>query len=279
MTVRNSRESASSKRKIFIGGPKAFWHVHWRDHHPWFGRSRLVGSFPPWWETWTDDGYRDIRRLYFHKYAFDGGTIYYPPGSTPDQNNVRRPNLDIARDAFEKKKTGGITFLPNTTDEGNRQWEVLPPHIASAPPGLLEYGQELRDEILEGMGVPPEVARAEGAGAFAGRRVPQQAFYAILQELVQWLISDADSQLFQPLVSLNFGKNHHRYEIKPHGLLDQAELEANKGQQQIPMEDTNPTPPPESSSQSQFGHADWEWMGNPMGLARNPTNGRFAKET
>lgn len=256
MTVKHSRGTEGEGfRKVFVGGPKAFWHVHWRDQHPWFGRSRLMGSFPPWWETWTDDGYRDIRRLYFHKYAFDGGTVYYPPGGTPDSNGIVRSNKDIARDAFEKKKTGGITFLPNTTtDSGNREWEVQDPVISSAPPGLLEYGQELRDEILEGMGVPPEVARAEGAGAFAGRRVPQQAFYAILQELVQWLIMDADTQIFRPIVGLNFGSNHARYSIRAFGLL-QEELEANKGEEEIPLGE-QPAPPSDASAESQFALED-----------------------
>lgn len=88
------------------------------------------------------------------------------------------------------------------------------------------------------MGIPPEIARAEGTGAYAGRFVPQQAFYSTLQSMLQWLIGDADEQIFRRLVIHNFGDDE--YEIIPFPLIDS--LEENNVEQNAPGMDANGQP-------------------------------------
>ncbi len=205
--------------RIYLGGPKALWHVHWRERSPWWGVSRLFGVHIPYWEKWSEGGYRDIRRLWFHKNAFEGGTMYYPPGSTYDDQGVPRSNKDLAREMLEKKRSGGTLTLPNTPggDGGQRAWEHIPAIANATPEGLLEYGAALDTEILEAMGIPPEVIESggdQGFGSSTGRQVPQEAFYAILNELVQWLVADFDNQVLRALVEINFGEGID-YEIYP----------------------------------------------------------------
>lgn len=227
LTLRNVPAPNQGKRKIFLGGPKAFLHVTSRERNPWYGQSRLFGAHIPWWEQWSDGGYRDVRRLWFYKNAYEGGAIYHPPGITRTKEGVVISNKDLAREMIEKKRTGGTLTFPNITmgdQAGQRAWEYIPPQPNQIPAGLLEYGTSLRDEILEGMGIPPEViesAGAEGFGSSSGRAIPQMAFYSTLQEIVQWLITDADNQIIRPLVQLNFGSA--RYEIVPFSLLDALE--------------------------------------------------------
>ena len=211
LTLRNfSRASLINDPKtVFIGGPKAFWHVHWRERHPYYGLSRLFGAYIPWWEQWSDGGYRDIRRLWFYKNAFEGGIIWHPPGTTRDSNNMIIVNKDYAREIIEKKRTGGVMAFPNSPAEtpNGRAWDYDPPTPLPVPAGLLEYGATLRAEILEGMGIPNEVIESpgnQGFGSSAGREVPELAFFAIIQELVQWLVSDVHSQIIKPLLMLNF---------------------------------------------------------------------------
>lgn len=123
---------------------------------------------------------------------------------------------------LEKKKTGGILTLPNTmTDAGTRAWEYVPPQITAPPSAIMEYGNSLRDEILEGMGIPPEMARPEATGPMGGgngRGVAQNAFFAILQEIVNNLTASFDEQILRPLVSWNFG--YTRYRLIPWRLVD-----------------------------------------------------------
>lgn len=222
MNVKNVPDPRGHRRRIYIGVPKCLWHVHDRHHSAWYGRSRLFGAYPSWWEQWSEGGYRDIRRLWFHKNAYDGGKIYHPTGSVKrDTTGIAVPAKDYAREMIEQHRTGGVWAFPNTRDAaGNFAWVHEPPQSNPPPDSIIPYGESLRDEVWEGMGIPPEVARAEGTGAFAGRRVPQQAFYATLQELVQWLMFDFDQQVLRTLVLLNFGDVD--YEITPFGLIRQA---------------------------------------------------------
>lgn len=159
-----------------------------------------------------------MRRQWFHRNAFTGPVITYPRGASPPVNQSGTTvdpvsNQRLALQMIDKYISGNGLAIP--ADVG---WEVQTPQSMSVPEGLLEYGDSLRDEEWEGMGIPPEVARAEGTGAFGGRRVPQQAFYAILQDLTQGIITDFDAQILRPLVALNFG-GIEDYEIQVFGLL------------------------------------------------------------
>lgn len=210
-----------ANRQIKVEGMKAFWHVHGRQHNPWYGRSRLFGSFAPWNEKHCEGGYRDSRRLFIHKLAFDSGTAYYPHGETILPDGTAKDNLDLIREATDYGSTGAMTYLPKDKD-GARIYEIDPAQVRELPSTFLEYGRDLDKEISEGAAVPPEVMEAEATGAFAGRRVPQQAFFSILQELVNNLISDLDEQVIRPLVIWNFG-TEKQYEIVPFGLLKPAD--------------------------------------------------------
>lgn len=213
------KNTQANTRHLDVLIPKGFWHVHDRQHHPFYGRSRLYGCYLPYLEKWSDGGFRDSRRLFFHKYAYSGYGIYHPPGSYRDQETGELVVFkDLARDIVEKMKTGAAVVLPNATDDkGQRMWEIAPVEVPTTPTGLLEYGEDLDQDLLEGMGIPPEVAQAEGTGAYAGRRVPMDAYYCALQEVTNWLAHDFNCQVIRPLVELNFGPGIE-YEIIPFGL-------------------------------------------------------------
>jgi hypothetical protein len=216
------------KKKVPLPIPKLLWHIHARELHPWYGCSRLRAAYLPWAEMWADGGYRDARTLYYHKYAFEGGIMRHPPGTVKLDDGTTVVNKDLAREILEKKKTGGVmtlTNVPNSGFDGQYAWDYQPPHVMPPPENLLEYGKDLRDEMWEGMGIPPEIARAEGTGAYAGRKVPEDAFYSVLQEIVYWLMFDFDQQIGRPLVEVNFGSGIE-YEIVPFGLIRPSMEEA-----------------------------------------------------
>lgn len=213
----------------YLGCPKAFVHVHSREVNPFYGQSRLFSTYIPWWEKWGVGGYRDIRRLWFFKCSYNGGVIFYPPGATKNEHGIPIPNRQVAQEIIEKLRAGGVLALPASVAEGGAPaWDYKPPEAGASPTGLLEYGDKLDDEQLEAMGIPPEVISSggdQGFGSSTGRQIPQTAFYATLQELLQWLLYDLDEQIIQFLVRWNFGAKID-YEIVPF-LLDPA---ANKDQ-------------------------------------------------
>ena len=199
--------SMKTGKAVYIGGPKAFHHVHNREIHPFYGRSRLYGAHIPWNEIWSQGGYRDIRRMWFYKNAFSGGIMYHPNKvyQTPDGQQVH--SQDWAQEMIEKSKAGAVWTLPNDTDKhGNRNWELKEPKGNTIPAGLFTYGDSLRIEILEAMGIPYEVIESsgnEGFGSSSGRAIPETAFYSILQEELNWLIYDFVEQVIRPMIQIN----------------------------------------------------------------------------
>lgn len=225
--------------KVYLGGPKGLWHCVNREDYPWYGQSRLFGAFVPWMEFYGSGGAKDIRRLYYHKYAFTGDVGYYPTDTTPGPaGEYPRSPKEIMRSILEKRKTGGVVAFPNVRDEnGNPRWVIEPGHSTGSSVDILEYHRMLKGEMTEGMGIPTEVMEAAEVGSgWSGRMVPATAFFAMLQEYVNWLIFDFDQQIMRPLVELNFGIKDPDYEIIPFGLLrgpgdeEENEKEAQIGQ-------------------------------------------------
>jgi len=193
-------------KEYYLGGPKCFHHVHGRHMHPFYGESRLHGAHIPWNENWCEGGYRDIRRMWFYKNAFEGGTMYHPEGSVQLPSGQIVQFQDIAQGIIEKKRAGATLTLPSTMKDGQRVWEHVPPKGNTIPSGLFDYEQSLRIEIIEAMGIPYEVIESsgnEGFGSSTGREIPETAFYSILQEELTWLIHDFVEQIVKPMIAIN----------------------------------------------------------------------------
>lgn len=221
--VKRTRKTDSDP--IYIEPPKCLWLVHDDKSNRWYGRSRLEGAFNSWWQMWKPKGYLDLRHMWFHRYAYEGGILYYPDGTTQNpETGEEIPNAVVATELLDKKETGSSLALPQKTGE-NRDWEWEAPKGNQPPEGLLEYGDALRDEMWEGIGVPPEVAKQEGTGSFAGRRVPQQAFYSMLQELANVVAFGFDTQSILPRVKLSWGEDAPSYKINPISILQTLQEE------------------------------------------------------
>lgn len=222
-----------SNEPLYLGFPKSLWHVHGREHNPLYGLSKLRAAFRPWGDLYHQNGLIAIKRLYFFKYAFQGETICYPAGTTIFPSGQEKPNVEIAREILEQVRSGGIIALPSTIDAatGQRLWFLEPRPSLSGAADLLEEVDRLRIEIAEAIGVPPEIIEASETGSgYSGRRVPQQAFRGMLQDIVYWLVGDFDQQVCRKLVQLNFGIDEPKYEIVPYGLIRDESEEQTDGQ-------------------------------------------------
>jgi hypothetical protein len=204
-------------RSRYIPLGKGFWHLHAREQDNYYGESRLKGAHVPWHETWMLGGARDIRRTWFFRHAYDGGEIYYPEGFYQDENGQNISNEHLAVKMAEAKRTGSTAIFPSRKDlQGKRQWEYEPPKAGMTPQGLPEYIQVLRDEELEGMGIPPEVVTAGGDSGFGGatgRMVPLMAFIASLTPIGCDLINDFRQQILDPVL-LPLANFKEDYELK-----------------------------------------------------------------
>lgn len=218
----NGMEVRAPKKPIYLPTMKCFWTVHARETNRWWGQSRLYGPHIPWYEYNANEGYRDSRSLFFYKCAFDSGVLRYPTGVTTTPTGDRIDNRDIAQQILDSYRNGSGMAIPTSASEV-ASWDWQRPQSQDVSASFTEYGQSLRDEIWEAMGVPPEIAKAQGTGAYAGRQIPQEAFYSLLQEMVQDLLTDFDEQILTPLCRINFGPEHAPFEIESYGLLRSLE--------------------------------------------------------
>lgn len=209
------RKASSHMGYIPIG--KGLWGLHCREENPYYGKSRLIGAHVPWHETWSLGGARDIRRQWFFKNAFDGGEIYYPEGSWKDENQVIHPNEELAVRMAENKRSGSTAIFPSTrTLDGKQEWVYEPAKANMTPQGLPEYVDDLKDEELEGLGIPPEVVKSSGSsgmGAATGRMVPLMAFISSLSPLVTDAIGDFCRQVID-MILLPANNMTADYEVK-----------------------------------------------------------------
>lgn len=123
----------------------------------------------------------------------------------------------MAREQAERLKTGGIVVFPNSRDESGYQWDWSPPAILGNATEIREYPKDLDIEISRGLGIPDSVLTdPSGTGSYAGRRVPERAFYISLEHIISELVSAIKTQIIDPLIKLNFeGKQEYEIITKP----------------------------------------------------------------
>jgi len=258
--VRNDSNSSSHK-PLYIGGIKSLWCVQNRDFHKYYGRSVLYGAFQPWMDLYADGGAHDVRRLYYHKYAYSGDIIYYPPGATPGTTSGpgadpdgSRANKQLARQLINQRRSGAALAFPNKRDEkGNRLWEIDEAKAGPSVTNMLEYYQDLKKEIFEGMGIPPEVLEASEVGSgWSGRSIPQHSFFTTLHGYAAAVIRDFNEQIIAPLIRLNY-QTDYDYSIVPFGLVRDSESDENADKEAVRGQPSAGPVPPEYKEQ--FGLA------------------------
>lgn len=225
--VRFRRIPKAKDGMVDLKFPECFWHAFMPEDGSFYGESVLKGPYSAWCDKYLDGGALDVRRLFMHADAYGGKLIRYPEGSTPVEENggVRYiPNLDIARQMVAQLKAGGVVTMPSKFDgtSGKPLWDLNWASSTADPKHILEYPKDLDVEMLRGLEIPDDVLTSEGmTGAWAGKAVPQQAFYAGLDRWLTLLASDFKRQIADPLVVANFGREFE-YEISFKPLAEQA---------------------------------------------------------
>ena len=206
--------------RLYLTGPKSFWHVHLQEEHQWYGLSRLKFAYPHWHDKFSDGGAKDSISLWAFKYALGNERIYYPPQTKKKHDGqIFDPEAHASKLA-QDSRNGATLLIPNERDsDGNRLWEVEERNTPHSGAELITYHDRLDEWILQAFGIPSELVEAGSSGSgYAGRRVPAQSFYQMLQQYGNHLVDDMKQQIICPLMHVN-GWSHVDYDLKVQPLI------------------------------------------------------------
>lgn len=227
---------------------KGLWYAHEPRFNALYGQSQLLGAWRPWRRLAFKDGAETVVDGAVYRLGYQGPIVRYPekdpqgpspgaPNTTLDaQGNPRRYSRDIARQIAEQYKAGGSIAFSNARDkDGNYQWDIqLPTSTLSGIADLVGYVKYLKDEITDGIGVPPELLQAAETGSgYSGRAIPMESFLANQQHIADSFLQLFTDQVLRPLVWTNFGRNQ-QFTVKVRSLLESKRKAGQAGQQGPP---------------------------------------------
>lgn len=201
---------------------KACWYAHRPRFNQLYGRSQLLGAWRPWRRLGWRDAVEQVIDAAVYRAGYVGPIIGHPQEDSPtaqtgipatqvDGRGVpRRSARDVARQMIEWAKAGAGFTKPTTkytqAQGGGDKWTIdFPEHVMDVRP-LIEAARYLEDQIMLGIGVPPELVKAGGTGSgYSGRSIPREAFLDGQQKVADGILQMFVEQVIRPLVKWNFG--------------------------------------------------------------------------
>ena len=228
---------------------KAAWYPHRPRFNQFYGRSQLMGAWRPWRRLGWRDAVEQVIDAAVYRAGYKGPVVRHPPedmqtalsGVAATQNDSRgmprRSARDVARQIVEWAKAGAGFTLSSAqyppAQGGGLKWDIeWPDHVMDVKP-LIEAAKYLEDQIMLGIGVPPELVKAGGTGSgYSGRSIPREAFLDGQQRVADAMLQIFVEQVIRPLVLWNFGDVPFNIQCKP---LLKTQTENKQGQPQPPL--------------------------------------------
>ena len=250
---------------------KAAWYPHRPRFNSFYGRSQLLGAWRPWRRLGWRDAVEQVIDAAIYRAGYVGPIIKHPmedmqtaqsgvPGTKTDSSgNARRSARDVARQMAEWAKAGACFTMSSAqypqSQGGGPKWDIVwPEHVMDVTP-LIEAAKYLEDQIMLGIGVPPELVKAGGTGSgYSGRSIPREAFLDQQQRVADAMLQIFVEQVIKPLVLFNFGEVPFEVSCKP---LLKTQAENKQGAVKDPLPQPGPGgqqgmvgQPPQSGSAS-----------------------------
>ena len=200
---------------------KAAWYAHRPKFNQFYGQSQLIGGWRPWRRLGWKDAVEQVIDAAVYRAGYKGPIVRHPmedmqtakvgvPGTQADSaGNPRRSARDVARQIVEWAKAGAGFTLSSAqytqAQGGGLKWDIeWPDHVMDVRP-LIEAARYLEDQIMLGIGVPPELVRTGGTGSgYSGRSIPREAFLDGQQRIADAMLQAFVEQVVRPLVLWNF---------------------------------------------------------------------------
>lgn len=235
---------------------KAVWYAHRPRFGGHYGRSQLIGAWRPWRRLGWRDGVEQVIDAAVYRAGYKGPVVKHPVGETAAVNQtgipatrvdgagqLRRNNRDIARQMCEWAKAGAAFTMSSENyaqaQGGGPKWAIeWPEHVMDVMP-LVNAAKYLEDQIMLGIGVPPELVKAGGTGSgYSGRSIPREAFLDGQQRVADAMLQMFVDQVIRPLVLWNFGDVPFNIQCKP---LLKSQAENKQGAVKDPLPQPGPS--------------------------------------
>jgi hypothetical protein len=213
-----------------ILAPRFSWWTNEQEYSSYFGRPRLAGAFEPWMELRGKKGAIDVRRGWFFKNVYRSLIMRHPLGSI-DVDGQMMSCQQYARQICEEVEAGATFCLPSVKDEqGHDLWSIEDAKINGDGQFLLEYPKQLNQEILTGMGIPPEVVQASETGSgWSGRNVPFLVFLTSEDQIVDACVTGFKRNVLDHLMQVNWGIGPDDYKIDVKSLVPTQQDQQEQG--------------------------------------------------
>lgn len=235
---------------------KGLWYAHNPRFNALYGQSQLLGAWRPWRRLAWKDGAETVIDGAVYRLGYQGPVVRYPPNdpqaptgsaqtTLDSQSNPRKYNRDLARMIIEQAKAGaGAAFSSSRDQHGNYLWDLeWPSTTLQGIDGLIGYAKYLKDEITDGVGVPPELLQASDTGSgYSGRSIPMEAFLDSQQCIADRMLMLFVDQVVRPLVWWNW-KKAIPFTVKVKRLLETKMKAKNQMGEQNPGAAQTPRPP------------------------------------
>lgn len=201
---------------------KACWYPHRPRFNQFYGRSQLLGAWYPWRRLAWRDGTEQVIDAAVYRAGYCGPIVGHPQEDMPTSQQgvpatrvdgagiARRSARDVAMQMIEYAKAGAGFTKPTAkypqSQGGGDKWTIeFPEHVMDVGP-LINEAKYLEDQIMLGIGVPPELVKASDTGSgYSGRSIPREAFLDGQQKVADAMLQMFVEQVLKPLVRWNFG--------------------------------------------------------------------------
>ena len=203
---------------------KGWWWCHNPVYDPWYGRSVLASAWLPWrLKTMPAGGGMDALAKWFYRHAYRGYVVRYP--DTVHQDSADGTVIDaqsLARQMMDSLKSGSDVALSCAKGaDGEYLWTIESyGEVNGNATDMISYIRDFLDvQIQRGIGIPDGIVTDGASQGYAGRKIPEDAYYTGCEEDLNALTELFDDEVCRPLVMLNFGRKQARYTVEPEPLV------------------------------------------------------------
>ena len=210
----NSQDAATENSDLVpVEWSLWFAHLFEENYRNYFGESRLLPAYEPWYAYWVN---WHNRNRHADQDADPALQVWYPPGSSPDGQGGKVENRDAALTAGRELRNGSTVAWPSDVyydDQGRpsviKKWEAAFLTGGENITAFSDLLKELEVAMFRACMVPEQtlIEAIQGTGARNVAATQAELFIMSLEIESVYLDRIFNRYLIRPFIEANFGKD------------------------------------------------------------------------